>query len=144
MTDAYPGGYYIKLNYNQEDSEGSMTKVLLTHAGPGKGRGKGRGRPSSAARPPPLDFDLSNADIPPRYPAGGIIIKDDKMRDLDLLVPYMSNHGKDWVFSLKNSQNSLRRAMENIPEEDEEEVADDPADDYDPDYEAVVVRRHEN
>ena len=127
VSDAFPAGYLLKLHYDQHENVGTFMKVMLTEKGPGKGRGKGRGRPARRSEAVLLDFDLSVAEIPLRYPAGGILINRDKMNDLQLLLPYLDPPGKAWVNRLQGQQTTLSNAGITATDIVEEEDHDNPA-----------------
>ena len=144
LTQEYPAGYALKLHYKQETTERNHIKVSLGMAsGKGKGRGKGRGR-SAKAR---CDFDLSRVPLMRKYPGDVIIINDIKLRDLEILMPYMDPLGKTWVNELIARQKEaieeggLGQSSSQQPTREEENL-DDPDNDA-MDYEPVRCISHE-
>ena len=130
LSNAFPGGYVVKLHCEKHKNAGTYMEVLLTEKGPGKGRGKGLGRP---ARTSQADFDPGVVQLRLRYPARGVVIKADKMRDLRLLLPYLDDRGKEWAHTLQGQQATLVRA--GVSTDNPEEESDNPDDDFNMDYE---------
>ena len=63
----------------------------------------------------------------------GILINQDKMQDLNLLLPYLDTQGKAWVSALQGQQTTLSRAgvSDRAEEEHNPENEDDTAMDHD-------------
>ena len=109
VTKDYPCGYIIKLHYNLEDTDTNLVKVSLSLEGRkgkgGRGKGRGRGRqPGSSV----LDFNLATVALQRRYPGRGIQLNEQKLKDLELLLPYMGEMGRNWVNKVMEQQQTLQ------------------------------------
>ena len=132
LSNEFPAGYSVKLHYSLEDTARNHVKVSLAmEGGKGKGRGKGRGRPCQSRR----DFDLSQVPLERRYPGDVILVNENKLKDLELLLPYMVEFGKAWVKGVLSKQTAARSGNGH-PETVTDEDVDDPDNDA-MDYEDV-------
>ena len=114
-----------------------MMKTPLTMSGPGKGKGRGkgrgRGRPSQRQQQQRLDFNLGTVVIHRKYPGDVIAVNENKLRDLELLMPYMPDEGRVWIREFLDAQ----RKEDADVQQDIVQQDDDPDDDFAMDYEDV-------
>ena len=130
VTSNYVVGYLVKLHYNLEDTNTNHFKVALSLGGTkGKGRGKGRSRGASARSL--LDFDLCNVAIAQKYPGDAILINENKLKDLEHLLPYLDPEGHEWVSKVLEVQKSMQERGQGRSAEEEE------TDDLDPENRAL-------
>ena len=81
------------------------------------------------------DFDLSSVQLNRKYPVDVICINPEKLKDLELLMPYMEDFGKQWVREALEAQRA-ERGQGSMRPIVQEELVDDP-DNQAMDYEEI-------